>query len=240
MRVRAAGVDRGVWHLLTGLPYLARIAAPAMRPSRSPIRGTEFAGQVEAVGGDVSGVSVGDEVYGVCRTGSFAEYACAPSAKVAPKPARLSFEQAAAVPISGAHGAAGTARRRRGAARAAGADHGRRRRRGDVRGADREGVRRGGHRGVRLGAGRPRALARRRPGDRPHAGGLRRRPRALGPDPRQRRHPPAVAAPAGARAARDARARRRRGRRALARRLPAADRLRARGVAAHAPAAARA
>ena len=102
VRVRAAGVDRGVWHLLTGLPYLARIAAPAMRPSRSPIRGTEFAGQVEAVGGDVSGVSVGDEVYGVCRTGSFAEYTCAPSAKVAPKPARLSFEQAAAVPISGA------------------------------------------------------------------------------------------------------------------------------------------
>lgn len=102
VRVRAAGVDRGVWHLLTGLPYLARVVAIPQRPSRSPIRGTEFAGQVEAAGGGVSVLRPGDEVYGVCRTGSFAEYTCAPVAKVAPKPAGLSFEQAAAVPISGA------------------------------------------------------------------------------------------------------------------------------------------
>ena len=101
VRVRAAGVDRGVWHLLTGLPYLARVVAVGLRPSRSPIRGSEFAGTVEAVGTKVTGLAPGDEVYGICK-GAFAEYACAPAAKVAPKPAKLSFEQAATVPISGA------------------------------------------------------------------------------------------------------------------------------------------
>jgi NADPH:quinone reductase-like Zn-dependent oxidoreductase len=102
VRVHAAGVDRGVWHLLTGLPYLARAVAVTSRPGRAPIRGLEFAGVVEAVGGEVPGVSTGDEVYGICKTGSFAERACALPAKVAPKPASLSFEEAAAVPISGA------------------------------------------------------------------------------------------------------------------------------------------
>jgi NADPH:quinone reductase-like Zn-dependent oxidoreductase len=97
VRVRAAGVDRGVWHLLTGRPYLVRVVAFPQRPSRSPIRGFEFAGTVETAG---EGVQAGDEVYGTCA-GSFAEYACAEVAKIAPKPSNLSFEQAAAVPISG-------------------------------------------------------------------------------------------------------------------------------------------
>jgi NADPH:quinone reductase-like Zn-dependent oxidoreductase len=97
VRVRAAGVDRGVWHLLTGRPYLVRVVAFPQRPSRSPIRGLEFAGTVETAG---EGLQPGDEVYGTCA-GSFAEYACAEVAKIAPKPSNLSFEQAAAVPISG-------------------------------------------------------------------------------------------------------------------------------------------
>jgi NADPH:quinone reductase-like Zn-dependent oxidoreductase len=95
--VRAAGVDRGVWHLLTGRPYLVRVVAFPLRPSRSPIRGWEFAGIAETAG---DGVQLGDEVYGTCA-GSFAEFACAEVAKIAPKPSNLSFEQAAAVPVSG-------------------------------------------------------------------------------------------------------------------------------------------
>ena len=101
VRVHAAGVDRGVWHLMAGLPYLARAVALGERPSRAPIRGKEFAGRVEAVGASVTGFEPGDEVFGICK-GAFAEYACAPATKVAPKPANLSFEQAATVPISGA------------------------------------------------------------------------------------------------------------------------------------------
>ena len=80
VRVRAAGVDRGVWHLLTGRPYLVRVVALPLRPSRRPIRGWEFAGIAETAG---EGVQPGDEVYGTCA-GSFAEYACAEVAKIAP------------------------------------------------------------------------------------------------------------------------------------------------------------
>jgi NADPH:quinone reductase-like Zn-dependent oxidoreductase len=98
VRVSAAGVDRGVWHLMTGKPYVARLVFGIFAP-KNPIPGMDVAGRVEAVGKKVTRFREGDEVFGTCE-GSFAEYACAKEDKLCPKPARLSFEQAAAVPIS--------------------------------------------------------------------------------------------------------------------------------------------
>jgi NADPH:quinone reductase-like Zn-dependent oxidoreductase len=100
VRVHAAGVDQGVWHLMAGLPYLIRIAGFGLRAPKNPVRGYDVAGRVEAVGENVTRFQPGDEVFGTCR-GSFAEYASAQDDRLAPKPANLSFEQAAAVPISG-------------------------------------------------------------------------------------------------------------------------------------------
>ncbi|MGB7477731.1 MAG: NAD(P)-dependent alcohol dehydrogenase [Polyangiales bacterium] len=97
--VHAAGVDPGVWHLMTGLPYLIRIAGYGFRAPKSPVRGNDLAGRVEALGKDVTQFQVGDEVYGT-SDGTFAEYVSAKASKVALKPANLSFEQAAAVPTS--------------------------------------------------------------------------------------------------------------------------------------------
>jgi NADPH:quinone reductase-like Zn-dependent oxidoreductase len=99
VRVHAAGVDRGVWHLMTGLPYLTRLAF-GLRVPKTPVPGMDLAGVVEAVGKSVSRVEPGDEVFGVGK-GTFAEYALAREEKLAPKPANLTFEQAAAVAISG-------------------------------------------------------------------------------------------------------------------------------------------
>ncbi|WP_427005175.1 NAD(P)-dependent alcohol dehydrogenase [Pseudarthrobacter sp. H2] len=99
VRVRAAGVDQGVWHLMAGLPYLARIIGYGLRKPKDGIRGRAVAGQVEAVGRNVAGFRPGDEVFGTCE-GSFAEYVCAKEKLLARKPRNLSFEQAAAVPIS--------------------------------------------------------------------------------------------------------------------------------------------
>src|SRR5712692_811958 len=100
VRVHAAGVDQGVWHLMAGLPYLMRVAGFGLRAPKNPVRGYDVAGRVEAVGENVTRFQLGDEVFGTCR-GSFAEYACARVDRLAPKPANLTFEQAAAVPISG-------------------------------------------------------------------------------------------------------------------------------------------
>ena len=100
IRVHAAGVDPGVWHLMTGLPYLVRVMGFGIRKPKIRIRGSDVAGTVEAVGRNVTQFKEGDPVYGTCD-GSFAEYACAKAERFAPKPANLSFEQAAAVPISG-------------------------------------------------------------------------------------------------------------------------------------------
>jgi len=99
VRVHAAGVDRGVWHLMTGLPYLTRLAF-GLRAPKTPVPGMDLAGVVEAVGKSVSRVEPGDEVSGVGK-GTFAEYALAREDKLAPKPANLTFEQAAVVAISG-------------------------------------------------------------------------------------------------------------------------------------------
>lgn len=101
VRVRAAGLDRGTWHLMTGKPYLMRVAGLGLRGPRDRVPGRDLAGTVAAVGAGVRDVAVGDEVFGVGR-GSFAEYAVARADKLARKPASLSFEQAAVVPNSGA------------------------------------------------------------------------------------------------------------------------------------------
>lgn len=101
VRVRAAGVDPGVWHLMTGQPYLVRAMGFGLRRPKVKGRGRDVAGVVEAVGARVTRLKVGDEVYGTCESGSFAEYAAAREKRLAAKPANLSFEQAAAVPISG-------------------------------------------------------------------------------------------------------------------------------------------
>lgn len=99
VRVRAAGVDRGVWHLMTGLPYLTRLAF-GLRGPKTPVPGMDLAGVVETVGRDVTSLRPGDEVFGVGK-GAFAELARAPERKLAPKPANVTFEQAAALAISG-------------------------------------------------------------------------------------------------------------------------------------------
>ena len=97
--VRAAAVNALDWHFVRGDPYLARMSLGLRRPT-VPIRGRDFAGLVEAVGPGVTTLQPGDEVYGEAN-GSFAEYAIAKLAAIDRKPANLSFEQAAAIPLAG-------------------------------------------------------------------------------------------------------------------------------------------
>jgi len=100
LRVHAAGLDRGTWHLMTGQPYLMRVIGFGFRRPKNRVPGLDVAGTVEAVGPAVTRFAVGDEAYGVAR-GSYAEYAAAHEDKLARKPANVSFEQAAVVPVSG-------------------------------------------------------------------------------------------------------------------------------------------
>jgi NADPH:quinone reductase-like Zn-dependent oxidoreductase len=100
LRVRAAGVDQGVWHVMAGLPYPIRLAGFGLRAPKNPVLGADVAGVVQAVGKEVSGFRPGDEVFGIAK-GSYAEYARASEDRLAPKPANLTFEQAAVVAISG-------------------------------------------------------------------------------------------------------------------------------------------
>jgi NADPH:quinone reductase-like Zn-dependent oxidoreductase len=101
LRVRAAGLHRGDWHVMTGLPYLIRVVVPTLglRKPKVPVQGMDLAGTVEAVGKHVTRFQPGDAVFG-WTDGSFAEYAVAPEDHLAAKPAALSFEQAAVVPTS--------------------------------------------------------------------------------------------------------------------------------------------
>ena len=96
LRVHAAGVDRGVWHLMAGMPYPVRLAGNGIRAPKTKVRGREVAGTVIALGTEVTTLEVGDEVFGIGE-GCFAEYAAARADKLAPKPTNLTFEQAAAV-----------------------------------------------------------------------------------------------------------------------------------------------
>ena len=100
IEVHAAGVDRGVWHLMTGSPYLVRLAGFGLTKPKQPIQGLDVAGRVVAVGPEVTRLSPGDEVFGIA-SGSFAEYATAKADKLALKPSTTTFEQAAASAISG-------------------------------------------------------------------------------------------------------------------------------------------
>lgn len=106
VEVRAASVNAYDWHIMRGDPYLFRLMAPAIAGLRGPkhkIRGRDFAGRVAAVGGNVTRFRPGDEVYGDLhhRSGTFAEYVAVPEGQVARKPANLTFEQAAAIPLAG-------------------------------------------------------------------------------------------------------------------------------------------
>jgi NADPH:quinone reductase-like Zn-dependent oxidoreductase len=105
IRVRAASVNAADWHIMRGDPYLARLMEPSLPLFGGPrhrIRGRDFAGVVEATGPGVVGLARGDEVYGdLDADGTFAEFVCAPADLVERKPANLSFEQAAAMPLAG-------------------------------------------------------------------------------------------------------------------------------------------
>src|SRR5580693_3943694 len=99
IRVQAAGLDRGTWHLMTGKPYLIRLVS-GLRTPRRPVPGLDVAGTVVTTGAAVTRFKVGDPVFGISK-GSFAEYATARQDKLVGKPANVSFEQAAAVAVSG-------------------------------------------------------------------------------------------------------------------------------------------
>lgn len=98
VEVRAAGIDRGTAHLMRGEPYLLRLGF-GLRGPKNPVPGRDFAGAVVQVGPDVTDFKAGDEVLGIAK-GSFAEYAVARADKLVHKPASLTFEQAAVVPVS--------------------------------------------------------------------------------------------------------------------------------------------
>lgn len=101
VQVRAAGADPGVWHMMTGVPYLMRVIGFGFRRPKVPVRGLALSGVVVAAGTGATRFRPGDEVFGICRTGSFAEYAVAREDRLAVKPSALTFEQAAALPVSG-------------------------------------------------------------------------------------------------------------------------------------------
>jgi NADPH:quinone reductase-like Zn-dependent oxidoreductase len=100
IRVHAAGLDRGTWHLMTGKPYLMRLMGFGFRRPKNQVAGVDVSGTVIAVGSEVTRFVEGDEVFGISR-GSFAEYAAAREDKLAAKPAGIGFAEAAVVPISG-------------------------------------------------------------------------------------------------------------------------------------------
>ena len=100
VRVVAAGLDQGVWHLMAGMPYVMRVAGFGLRAPKNPLLGYDLAGRVEAVGPGAAPFQPGDEVFGTCA-GSFAEYAVARADRLVPKPANASFERAATTPTSG-------------------------------------------------------------------------------------------------------------------------------------------
>jgi NADPH:quinone reductase-like Zn-dependent oxidoreductase len=100
VEVRAAGVDRGVWHVMTGLPYMVRLAGYGARRPRTRVLGSDVAGDIAAVGARVTGFEVGQPVFGM-SAGSYAEYARAAPDTLVAKPDDLPYEDAAAIPTSG-------------------------------------------------------------------------------------------------------------------------------------------
>jgi NADPH:quinone reductase-like Zn-dependent oxidoreductase len=99
VRVHAAALNPADWHILRGDPLVARLMGVGLTKPKVRVAGIDAAGVVETAGANVRGLRNGEEVLGFCR-GAFAEYACAAADMVVPKPAKLSFEQAAAVPVA--------------------------------------------------------------------------------------------------------------------------------------------
>lgn len=99
IRVMAAGLDYGQWHLMAGKPHVMRLATGLTKP-KQPVLGMDLSGVVEAVGAEVTRFKVGDAVFGAASR-TFAEFACVREEQLCRKPERLSFEQAAASAISG-------------------------------------------------------------------------------------------------------------------------------------------
>src|SRR5271165_6949872 len=218
VRVRAASVDRGTWHLMTGLPKLMRIMGFGFRRPKAPNPGRSLAGIVEAVGQNVTEFKPGDEVYGTCD-GSFTEFALARAGLLAGKPANLSFEQAATVPVSGVTALQHV--RDRAQVKPGqkvliiGASGGV----GTFAVPDRQGLRCRGHRRLQHGQNGSRPGPRCRSRRRLHPRRLRRRRAALRRHPRHWRQQPIVPPPSGPHPWWKARHRRRRDRWAAARRL---------------------
>lgn len=98
VRVRAASVNALDWHVMRGVPFVVRLSEGLRTPKR-PIRGVDAAGHVEEVGRNVTQFQPGDEVFGM-RSGAFAEYVCGKAKNFVTKPERITFEQAAAVPVA--------------------------------------------------------------------------------------------------------------------------------------------
>src|SRR5215203_7328825 len=102
VKVHAASANPADWHLMRAEPFLARLANGLLKPKNTKL-GADLAGRVEAIGGNVTQLQVGDDVFGempLNELGTFAEYVCAPEGLLALKPARMTFEQAAAVPLA--------------------------------------------------------------------------------------------------------------------------------------------
>lgn len=99
VRVRAVAVNPYDWHFMRGKPYVMRLMTGLLKPKKTHF-GADFSGEVEAVGNNVAIFKPGDQVYG-CKHGAFAEYVCAPEKALAHRPANLSYEEAAAVPMAG-------------------------------------------------------------------------------------------------------------------------------------------
>jgi NADPH:quinone reductase-like Zn-dependent oxidoreductase len=99
VRVHAAALNPADWHILRGDPLVARLMGLGLTRPKARVAGIDAAGVVARLGADVRGLRNGEEVLGFCR-GAFAEYACASGDMVVPKPASLTFEQAAAVPVA--------------------------------------------------------------------------------------------------------------------------------------------
>ncbi len=100
VRVRASSVNPADWHYMTGTPYLVRVGGGGLRKPKRAIAGSDVAGEVEAVGSNVTEFQPGDEVFGG-KGGAYAEYVAASEAGIVPKPANVTFEQAGAVAIAG-------------------------------------------------------------------------------------------------------------------------------------------
>jgi NADPH:quinone reductase-like Zn-dependent oxidoreductase len=102
VRVRATSVNPYDWHHMRGEPYIARLMGGGLglRKPKLSILGADMAGQIEAVGKDVTGFRPGNEVFALLKGGGFAEYVCVPEADLVPKPQNLTFEQAASVPLA--------------------------------------------------------------------------------------------------------------------------------------------